>query len=387
MNRKPSIIRTFALVALAAGLAAGARAQTPTQPGIAEVDKLAAIAAVPGCGERALPVAKKPTLPAAAFAEMKRYSDSVGGVGLLVLRDGRIEHEAYAAPYGPATRTMSHSMHKSVVALVAGAAIRDGLLPPVDRPVGEAIPAWKDDSRGRIPLRSFLTMSSGLKLYSAARREPEAQRLMMGPDIEAVALANPVEAPPDGVFKYNNANTQIVGTALLRGLAAKGRGDYARYLSDALWCPVGNAPATLWVDDKGTPRFYAGLQATARDWARIGQLVLDRGRVGRRQVLPADWIAAMTAPSKANPQYGYQVWRGTPWTAQRAYSAESPIRVPHKEAYLADDVVFFDGFGGQRVYVVPSSKLVIVRTGEANLAFDDSILVNAALRGLGRSAR
>lgn len=141
------------------------------------------------------------------------------------------------------------------------------------------------------------------------------------------------------------------------------------------------------MDDQGAPRFFAGLQATARDWARIGQMMLDRGRVGRKQIVPADWIAQMAAPSAANPAYGYQVWRGSPWQEKRAYSPDNPITVPHKEAYLADDVLFFDGFGGQRVYIVPSARLVIVRTGEPSMAFDDSVLVNIALRGLRRSGR
>ena len=87
----------------------------------------------------------------------------------------------------------------------------------------------------------------------------------------------------------------------------------------------------------------------------------------------------MARPSKANANYGLQVWLGSPWAAQRRYSAENPILITHSAPYLADDVLFFDGFGGQRVYVIPSRGITIARTGFTNLAYDDAVIVNAVL--------
>jgi CubicO group peptidase (beta-lactamase class C family) len=67
----------------------------------------------------------------------------------------------------------------------------------------------------------------------------------------------------------------------------------------------------------------------------------------------------------------------------RTYSPKNPMKVPHAEAYLANDVVFFDGFGGQRVYIVPSRRLVVARTPTVDFSYDDSVILNGVLRAVG----
>jgi CubicO group peptidase (beta-lactamase class C family) len=111
-------------------------------------------------------------------------------------------------------------------------------------------------------------------------------------------------------------------------------------------------------------------------------LILNEGRVGADQVIPADWVRAMTTPAPTNPNFGYQVWLGSPVGGERHYSSRSVAVARHSEPYLAPDVIFSDGFGGQRVYVVPSQRLVIVRTGQSVMEWDDARLPNAILRGL-----
>ena len=78
------------------------------------------------------------------------------------------------------------------------------------------------------------------------------------------------------------------------------------------------------------------------------------------------------------------IWRGSPYVKDRRYSKEVAITVPQAEPFLADDVVYFDGFGGQRVYVVPSARLVIARVGTPGPGWDEGVLVNLALKGLKR---
>jgi CubicO group peptidase (beta-lactamase class C family) len=215
--------------------------------------------------------------------------------------------------------------------------------------------------------------------------EMAAMNLMLA-HVSNAALGLKVEGPP-GVFNYNNGNFQIAGLALSRALKKAGRGDYAAYLSEKLWCPLGNGDASLWLEhDGGEPRYYAYLDASARDWARVGQLIAQQGKWGDKQLLPAEWVAEMAKPSAGNPNYGLGIWRGTPWVKERHYSKEVAMTVPQKEAMLADDVLFLDGFGGQRVYIIASAKLVLSRSGETNMAWDDSILVNTALRALERDA-
>lgn len=335
---------------------------------------------VKGCKGVDFPKDRK-GLPAATFAAMREYSDQHGGVGLVVLRGGAIVGEDYRLGANAATRASSQSMHKSVVAMMAGVAVADGLIPSIDVPVGEFLTEWKDDPRGKIPLRAFLSMTSGLYNPSMAKFEMDAMNLMLG-DVSDAALSAQIARAP-GTFNYQNIDYQVAGLVLSRALAAKKRGDYASWLSQKLWCPLGNANASLWLEhDGGEPRYFAFLDASVRDWARVGELIRSGGQWQGKQLVPADHMAAITSASPANPAYGLGIWRGSPWRKERRYSPTSTFSAQHSEPFLADDVVFLDGYGGQRVYIVPSAGLVISRSGETSTAWDDARLVNIALRGL-----
>lgn len=351
--------------------------------GITDVDAFLPAQKVDGCSGPALQTAPSSTLAKAAFAEMKRYSDEMGGVGLLVLVDGKVAGEAYGPAADAATRTQSMSMHKSMVAMLMGAAIADGLVKSLDDPIGNYLAEWKDDPRGQITIRQLLTQTSGLHNPSMAKMEGAAVEIMLG-NVSENTLSLPIERKP-GTFNYSNASFQLAGTVISRALAAAGRGDYAHYLSSRIWCPLGNRQALLWLEHEGgEPRYFAYLNATVRDWGRVGELLRLGGEWNGQQLLPSGWVEAITAPSPANPNYGMGIWRGTPWVKQRRYSKEVSLTVPQKEPFLADDVFYFDGFGGQRVYVVPSAKLVIARVGNPSFDWDESVLVNTALKGLAR---
>jgi CubicO group peptidase (beta-lactamase class C family) len=350
--------------------------------GVTEIAKFEPSETVKGCAAAPLVSVSKP-FPAAAFAEMQAYSDRHQGVGLIVLIDGKVAGEVYSKSRSAATRTLSMSMHKTVVALAVGAAIEDGLIKSVDDPLGTYISEWKDDPRGKITVRQLLTMSSGLHNASMAKMEMAAFNMMLGDDISGTALSAALEGKPGATFNYNNVNAQMAGMILSRVLQTAGRGRYANYLSQKIWCPLGNSDAHLWLEHTGgEPRYFAYLDATLRDWAHVGELIRGQGKVANTAILPASWIAEMSQPSAANPGYGLLLWRGSPWVKARRYSKEVSLTVAHREAYLAGDVVFLDGFGGQRVYIVPSAKLVIARTGEPSMTWDDSVLVNIALKAL-----
>jgi CubicO group peptidase (beta-lactamase class C family) len=113
-------------------------------------------------------------------------------------------------------------------------------------------------------------------------------------------------------------------------------------------------------------------------------MLASHGRVDDRQILPATWIDAATTPSAKNQNYGFHLWLGAPPSGKRIYNANTEIGALHSAPYRTSDVLFFDGGGGHRVYVVPSHQLVIVRTGRTNRPdWDDSILPNLILEGMG----
>jgi CubicO group peptidase (beta-lactamase class C family) len=350
------------------------------QPGITEVSKFQPAQTVKGCA--AVPLAQTTTaLPAASFAEMKAYSDKHKGVGLIILVDGKVAGEDYRKGADRTTRTSSQSMHKTVLAMMIGAAINDGIIKSVDEPVGTYLSEWRDDPRGKISFRQLLSMSSGLENPSMAKMELAAMNMMLG-EVSEAALGLEIAGKP-GAFNYNNGNFQIAGTALSRALTAAKRGDYASYLSETIWCPLGNRDTSLWLEhDGGEPRYFAYLDASVRDWAQVGELIRNRGASGGKQLLPEAWIDEMTKAAPGNANYGLGIWRGSPWAKARRYSREWSFTATHSVPYNAEDVLFLDGFGGQRVYIVPSAKLVIARSGETSMTWDDAVLVNIALKAL-----
>jgi CubicO group peptidase (beta-lactamase class C family) len=316
----------------------------------------------------------------AALEQAKVYSLEQQGVSLLVMKGGLVIHRSFAENVDEATPTDSYSMHKSVFALAIGKAVDEGLIKSIDDPVGHYIAEWKNDPRGAITLREIMSMSSGLKLSDGPSAYLE---LLLSTDINAVALRTPMAEPPGKAFAYSNTNSQIGGVALERAIKQAGYSGYADYLEKKIWCPIGNGAGKLWLDRVGgSPHYYAGLFTDIENWARLGELIRNHGRAGGRQVVSARWIAEMTQPSASNPAYGFQIWRGSPWTLKRRYNPSSPFAAPHSEPYLAEDVVFFDGAGGQRVYIVPSAQLTIVRTGQVNFEYDDAKIVNLILAAL-----
>ncbi len=353
----------------------------PRERGVEAVEAYMPAQTVRGGKLRTLPTAtaREAGIREAALAEAEALAQQSGSHALLVARNGHIVLERYWNGFGPQSRFSTASMHKAVLALAYGRAIQRHRISLTD-PVGRFLPEWRADPRGNVQIGQLLAMASGLA-FPPTPPGPGAPstRLFFADDIRAVALSTPQEVPPGTRFAYSNIDSQLAGEALN---AATG-GNYARFLSRELWAPLGAEDASLFLDRAGgSPHYFCCLQARPRDWLLVGELLREGGKVGKRQLIPADWVAAMTAPSALNPNFGKQVWRGSPHAPQRRYSASIAITIPAAEPFLAEDVVYIDGSGGQRVYAIPSKGLTIVRIGRPAMDWDDSKLPNIILRGL-----
>jgi CubicO group peptidase (beta-lactamase class C family) len=139
---------------------------------------------------------------------------------------------------------------------------------------------------------------------------------------------------------------------------------------------------TLDSETHGLARTFCCLDATARSWLEVGLLHLNRGRYNGEEVVPAAWMRDVVTPSPANPNYGYFTWLGTRHEETRVYNHKAGAFGYHSEPFAAPDVIYFDGFGGQRVYIVPSKSLVIVRLGDIVAKFDDAWLPNTLIRAV-----
>ncbi len=313
------------------------------------------------------------------------YAETLDSFSLIVHQGAGIQFETYWHDFGPDDVTETYSMAKSVTGLMVGFAISDGFIQSIDDPVTRYVPEWSGKALDTLTVRHLLQMTSGLEHYRFDFRllqNPfnKAIRLFIGSDMEKAILRFGITAEPGSEFNYNSANSQLLMLILQRVLDRS----YADYVSEKFWQPLGAKSAELWMDrEGGMPKAYSFFQARPRDWLRIGLAMKNNGMVNGRQVIPKDWVAQMRAPSPNNLKYGLHVWIGSPYVPSRRYNMNTSVGVMQSEPFLTDDVVFFDGGGGQRVYVIPSADLAIVRTGMSSPDWDDGIIPNIILRDLG----
>ena len=336
----------------------------------------------PGSPEQPLPKASfgQRALSIESLQAAMDYGAETRSDALIVWRGGRIQLEHYYEGADETTLTPTQSMHKSVVALLVGVAIAEGHIASVDDPVSLYLPEWAGDERSRITLRQALRQSSGIDFPTFALGSlGPIMALLVGRDMRPITLAQPVAEPPGQTFEYNSINPLVLGLVIEN---ATGR-PYAEYFSQALWEPLGAGDAWVQMDSEGgMARSFCCLDVTARSWLRLGLLHLHNGYANGRQVVPREWIAAIRRPAPTNPNYGYLTWLGNEYEEQRKYNSKSTLRGYHSEPFAADDVAYFDGFGGQRVYIIPSADMVIVRTGALATEWDDARLPNLLLAGL-----
>jgi CubicO group peptidase (beta-lactamase class C family) len=319
-----------------------------------------------------------------AIVDLTAYAERVESFALLVHQGPGIQLETYWRGFGLDDVTETYSMAKSVLGLMFGFAIEQGFIRSLDDPITRYVPEWSGPDREAVTLRHVMQMASGLEHYRfkyglAQSPYNKALRLFIGANMEAAILRFGFEGEP-GNFHYNSANSQLLMLILQRATGST----YADFVSENLWRRLGAKPARVWMDRAGgMAKAYSFFQARPRDWLRIGLAIKNSGMVNGEQVIPENWLKLMASPSPANPKYGLHLWIGSPHVTERFYNKNTPVGVKQAEPFLVDDVVFFDGGGGQRVYIIPSADLVIVRTGMRSPAWDDGVIPNIVLRDLG----
>ena len=320
------------------------------------------------------------TISTTALDEAVAFAEASDSTSLIVSHRGVIQLERYWKGEGADQVVYSFSMHKSIVALLLGIAIDEGHITGIDEPLATYLPEWRGDPRERITLRHALHMNSGLEPMSfPVNPFSKHVKRQVGTDLAGTALSFRLQDEPGRVFNYNGVNPTLLVMVLERATGQR----YAAYLSAKLWQPLGNEDASVWLDyPSGLARGATSLYAKPMDWLRIGHMLLNKGRANGRQVISADWLAQMTTPSPTNPRYGLLTWIGTDYVEERTLEAFKGFAAVAETPFDAGDIIYFDGLGGQRVYVVPSAQLVIVRTGVLAWEWDDTRLPNLVLAGI-----
>ncbi|MBC7621541.1 MAG: serine hydrolase [Candidatus Saccharibacteria bacterium] len=264
---------------------------------------------------------------------------------LLVMQDGKLRLERYGLGFDGSGRWTSMSVAKSGTSMLVGAAVKDGFIKSLDDKVSLYIPDLKGSAYDDVSVRQLLTMTSGVK-WSEDYADPNSDVAKFSnqkPDEGVESIVSymrklPREAPAGTRWLYSTGETNLVG-ALVQQATKK---PMATYLSEKIWVPAGMEQQATWLLSK-TGQEVGGccIQAAARDYARMGQFILDGAKVNGQSIVPDGWLVDATTKhaSTGRPDltgYGYLWWiypNGN-FTAR--------------------------GIFGQAIFIDPKRKLVIV---------------------------
>ncbi|WP_339029508.1 serine hydrolase [Bradyrhizobium symbiodeficiens] len=280
---------------------------------------------------------------------------------IVVMKAGRVIAERYADGIGPETQLLGFSMTKSVISALTGVLVRQGKL-KLDGPAPVA--AWRnpDDPRHTITLDQLLRHTAGLALGSSLEAslgsafEPVNRMKFVEADMAAYAASIPLKTAPGTAWNYHDGNTLIL-SHLIRVAAGGSPADALRFARRELFAPLGMRHVTLQLDGSGTIEGSSEMLASARDWARFGQLYLNDGVAGGKRILPEGWV---NYSATATPNAWVGIGAGF-WTNQ-GDSFGAKFRITHG---WPRDAFFAKGTIGQYTIVIPSERLVIVRLGRS----------------------
>jgi len=284
-----------------------------------------------------------------ALASAAEYAEAQKSKALIVTRHGYIVYEKYWQGSTFDAVVDSRGLGRVLAALATGAAIGDRKIAWPDEPLGYLLPEWKEESRGSITVRNLLQLSSGLGIPGATGHPMQ------------LSLA----ARPGTRWLDQDADPDLLGHVLHQ---ATGR-PYASYLSESIWSRIGAGDASLALDREGAePHVDAGFTARQSDWLRVGELLLNRGNFRGDEVLSPRWIPEMLKPAPSNERYGSYIRLGA-------------AQLPGVAPYASRDLLVVEG-GGNRMWLIPSLQIAILRTGDGLPAdWDDSRIPNLVMNG------
>ncbi len=274
----------------------------------------------------------------------------------LVIKNDTIVYENYWNGYNPSTPTNSFSMAKSVVALLIGIALDEGLIASLDNSIGIYLNEYNNSD---ITIRHLLWMSSGLD-WSESGKNPlsDNAKAYYGDDLARLVLDQSEIEKPGRVLNYQSGNTQLLAIILEKVTEQS----VSKYAEEKLWKKIGAEHPSFWSldEENGIEKAFCCLYAIPRDFAKIGKLLLQNGKMNQQKIISEQFLNLALTPNPTlekdgskNKRYGMHFWMGK-------YNKESFFHL--------------QGLYGQYVVVLPKSNTIIVRTGHKREKDDESKL-------------
>jgi CubicO group peptidase (beta-lactamase class C family) len=304
----------------------------------------------------------------------QKYSAARRGLSLLVMQDDQIFYEAYANGYGSDRVTSIYSGTKGFWCVAAIAAEQDGIL-DLDEPVKNTITEWQNEpDKADIKIRNLLNFTAGIEPVFSLHGKAIGDR--NGYSITRPAVRNPGES-----FMYGPSQLQIFSEVLRRKLLPRHLTPRA-YLTRRVLRPLGIGDVDFREDTKGNPLLASGFKLTARQWLALGIIVLHKGKYARRQIVSSELIGECFRGTRANPMFGMGFWlnRTANDPVVREVDVEKMLDIPwqredwHHDCLCKDaprDMIAAIGSAYQRMFIIPSMNLIIVRQGR-DASFSDA---------------
>lgn len=286
------------------------------------------------------PAYNKANLSETLLKELKKTRAS----SLLVVHNRKLIREYYWKDHNSSSLMNSFSMAKGVLSILVGCAIDDGYIESEDQLISSVFPQYKESKFGKfLTFRHLMTMQAGLD-WEEEYHHPFAEnsRQYFVSDLTEQTFGIEMKEMPGEKYEYQSVAAQLLGLALRK---ATGK-ELAHYLSEKIWKPLGMEHPAKWsTDEKGVEKAFCCIHATPRDFAKIGQLIMQNGNWEGKQLISKEYCERLLTPTKINDAFCFTIWADD----------ESDLKSR-----------FFYGFLGQFIIMIPEKNMVIVKTGFYN---------------------
>jgi len=288
------------------------------------------------------------------------------GRALVIWHDGEILLEEYGPNFDGQQLHTIFSGSKSFAGILAAIAVKNNLF-TFDTTLGELIPEWDPESeRGKVTIRQLLNLTSGIETASAGTVQTAEEWLAVDMEFER-----------GSTFAYGPTPFYILSWIFVEVLGI----DPIEYLDDHLFSPLDLRSGEWDNMDFFYPNLAYGARYPALDWLQIGIMLMNEGTLNGDEIIPEDLLNELLTPSETEPGYGVTFWLNTPVGQQKRSVNNLPEHAKNQNTdkmisdIMPDDLFMKSGFLGQKLYVIPSLNIVIVRFGVISVFTDEEFFL------------